>query len=209
MGRLKMRPTVFLTASAIGIYGDRRDETLTEASAPGGGFLADVARAWETEAARAETLGARVVCLRQGLILSPGGGFLEPLLPVFRLGLGGPFGNGRQWWSWVHMDDAIACYRAASLDARWQGPVNVVAPHAVTNREFVRTLARALRRPALLPIPAAVVRTVFGQMGDETLLFGQRVVPSRLLEYGFTFRWPELGPALKDLVDRRPAGSHQ
>lgn len=207
MGRTTRRPAVFLTASGIGIYGDRGDETLTEASAPGGGFLADVVRIWEAEAVRAAALGVRVVCLRQGLILSRDGGFLAPLLPVFRLGLGGPFGNGRQWWSWVHMDDVIACYRAAMRDARWQGPVNVVAPHPVTNREFARTLARELRRPALLPVPAVVLRAVFGQMGDETLLFGQRVGPSRLLEHGFAFRWPELGPALKDLVGRRPAGT--
>jgi uncharacterized protein (TIGR01777 family) len=207
LGKTDRRPQVFISASAIGIYGNRGDEILTEASPPGRGFLSDVAQAWEREAQRAAEAGLRVVCPRFGLVLARGGGFLAPMLPAFRLGLGGPFGGGRQWWSWVHIDDVVAAVLAAlrtpvTAGPVIAGPVNVVAPNPVTNREFTRTLAAVLRRPAVLPVPAFALRIAMGQMADELVLNDQRVSPAALQAQGFAFRWPDLRPALDDVVGR-------
>ncbi|MDR7484371.1 MAG: TIGR01777 family oxidoreductase [Armatimonadota bacterium] len=200
--RADARPSVLVSASAIGFYGDRGDEVLDESSSPGRGFLADVTRAWEAEAHRAEERGVRVVCTRFGLILAREGGALGPLLPLFRMGLGGPLGAGRQWWSWIHLDDAVAAILAAIQNPALAGPVNVVGPAPVTNREFARTLAAVLRRPAVLPAPAFALRLVLGAMADEMVLASQRVVPAKLQAQGFAFRWAGLRAALEDLLTR-------
>ncbi len=193
-------PGVLVSASAIGHYGDRGDEILTESSPPGRGFLADLTQSWEAEAQRATASGARVVCTRFGLVLARQGGMMRVMAPIFRLGLGGPLGSGGQWWSWVHLDDVVAAIVAAIRTRTLTGAVNVVSPQPVTNREFARTLAAVLRRPALLPAPAFAVRVVAGQMADEMILTGQRVSSGKLQDHGFRFRWPELRPALEDIT---------
>jgi uncharacterized protein (TIGR01777 family) len=205
LGRTDRRPQVFISASAIGIYGNRGDETLTEASPPGRGFLSEVAQAWEREAQRAAEVGVRVVCPRFGLVLAPDGGFLAPMVRIFRLGLGGPLGGGRQWWSWVHIDDVVAAVLMALRTPAIAGPVNVVAPNPVTNREFTRTLAAVLRRPAIIPVPSVALRIAMGQMADELVLNDQRVSPAALQAQGFVFRWPDLRPALEDVSGRASA----
>ena len=200
LNRLSARPAVLVSASAIGYYGNRGDETLTETSTPGRGFLAEVANAWEAEAMRASALGVRVVRTRFGLILAREGGTLDRLLPMFRLGLGGWLGSGRQWWSWIHLDDVIGAITMAIRTPALEGPVNVVGPAPVSNRAFTRALAAALHRPAILPVPAFALRLVLGGMANEMVLSSQRVLPARLQAAGFAFRWPDLGPALKDLA---------
>ncbi|MDR7554161.1 MAG: TIGR01777 family oxidoreductase [Armatimonadota bacterium] len=202
IGRLDARPSVFVSASAIGYYGDRGDEVLTESSDPGRGFLADLVQAWEAEARRARAYGVRVVCTRFGLVVAPRGGVLAPLLLPFRLGLGGPLGSGRQWWSWVHLDDVVGAVLTALRVPALDGPMNVVSPAPVTQREFARALGAALRRPAVLPVPAVALRLVLGAMADETILASQRVRPATLEAVGFVFRWPELRPALEDVLRR-------
>ena len=206
MANAPVPPGVLVSASAIGYYGDRGDEILTESSPPGRGFLAELTQAWEAEAQRATASGARVVCTRFGLSLAREGGVMRILLPIFRLGLGGPVGSGRQWWSWIHLDDMIAAIVAAIRTATLAGAVNVVAPQPVPNREFARTLAAVVRRPAVLPAPAFALRLVLGRMADEVILTGQRVSSAKLQEHGFVFRWPELRPALEDITGpARPA----
>jgi uncharacterized protein (TIGR01777 family) len=201
MARADARPAVLVSASAIGYYGDRGDEILTEASRPGQGILADVTRAWEAEARRATARGLRVVCTRFGLVLARRGGALRSLLPLFRCGLGGPLGSGRQWWSWVHIDDVVAAILAAITTASMEGPVNVVGPAPIANRDFARTLGAVLHRPAFLPAPAFALRLILGgALADETVLGSQRVQPARLEAAGFRFRWPELRAALENLV---------
>jgi uncharacterized protein (TIGR01777 family) len=199
MARADARPAVFVSASAVGYYGHRGDEVLTEASEPGTGFLASVTRAWEIEATRATARGVRVVCTRFGLVLTRRGGALRPMLPLFRAGLGGPLAGGRQWWSWVHLDDVVAAVQAAITTPALSGPVNVVAPGAVRNYEFTRALAAVLRRPALLPVPALALRLVLGSMA-EMVLSSQHVEPAKLAATGFRFRWPQLQPALEHLL---------
>jgi len=191
---LASRP-VLVCASATGFYGDRGDEIVDEDSVPGTGFLADVVEAWEAAAQPARAAGLRTVHLRQGIVLSKDGGALARMLRPFRLGTGGRVGSGRQWWSWVSLDDAVAAYLFA-LEQPLAGPVNVVAPGAVTNQEFVKALGRALHRPAILPLPATAVKAAFGQMGEEMLLEGQRVVPKRLEAAGFTFGQPDIESGL-------------
>lgn len=196
MTELTPRPAVFLSASAAGYYGSRGDEVLTEASAIGHGFLPEVCLAWETHAHGAARLGVRTALLRFGTVLAPGGGALARMLPLFRLGLGGRLGSGRQWMSWVSRADVVAAIRHALLDARCSGALNVVAPMPVTNAEFTATLGRVLRRPAFLPAPAWALRLAFGEMADEALLASTRAVPARLTELGFRFRHPTLETAL-------------
>lgn len=193
-------PPVLVSASAIGYYGGRGDEVLDESSPPGIGFLAEVARAWEDEARRASSAGTRVVSTRFGIVLARDGGVVRAVLPLFRAGLGGPLGSGRQWWSWIHVDDVAAALLAAVRISALEGPVNVASPVPVTNQVFTRTLAAALGRPAVMRVPAWALRLVSGAVADEMMLASQRVVPTRLQEHGFRFRWPELGPALSDLV---------
>jgi uncharacterized protein (TIGR01777 family) len=200
-------PPVLVCASAVGIYGDRGDEVLEESSLPGAGFLAGLVRDWEAAAAGAGAAGIRVVRLRQGLVLSSRGGALAAMLPAFRLGLGGAPGDGRQWWSWISIDDAVAVAERAIDDAALAGAINAVAPHSVTAREFARTLGRLLGRPSAFGPPAALLRLAFGEMADEVLLASQRVRPARLLERHFPFSHPRLEDALRHALASGPAAS--
>lgn len=188
-------------ASAIGFYGDRGDEILTEASPRGSGFLADVVEAWEQAAEPARAAGARVVHLRNGIVLAREGGALAKLLTPFRLGGGGRVGSGSQWWSWVSLEDTVQAYLHA-LGHELEGPVNVTAPDPVTNATFVKALGRALHRPAVLPLPSFAVKVGLGQMGQEMLLDGQRVLPARLLDDGFGFAHPTVDDALAAALAR-------
>jgi uncharacterized protein (TIGR01777 family) len=188
------RPAVLLNASAVGAYGNRGDEIVTEESERGTGFLADVVRAWEDAADPARAAGIRVVHFRQGIVLSA---VLERMLLPFKLGVGGRIGSGRQWWSWVALDDLVAGYRRALGDGELAGTLNLTSPNPVTNEQLTKALGRALNRPTVLPVPAFAARTVFGQMGQEMLLEGQRVLPARLLEAGFAFEAATIDAALE------------
>ena len=199
---LERPPRVLVSVSAIGFYGDRGVESLDEASPPGTGFLPEVCRAWEEAAGPASARGIRVVHPRLGLVMTPRGGALARLLPPFRLGLGGPLGDGRAWWSWVAFDDVIAVLERLLVDEGLAGPINVVAPGAVTNREFARILGQVLGRPARLPVPALALRALFGEMADGALLASARVRPARLEAVGYPFRHPGLEPALRHLLGR-------
>jgi uncharacterized protein (TIGR01777 family) len=190
-------PRILLTASAIGYYGDRGDEVLTEASPPGQGFLTQVVQAWEAASGPAEAAGVRVVRVRMGIPLTPRGGALARLLLPFRLGVGGRMGNGKQWMSWISPDDLIAVCLLALEREDLSGVLNAVAPEPVTNAEFTRVLARVLHRPALFPVPAAALELLFGEMARETILASARVMPARLLEQGFPFRFSVLEAALR------------
>jgi uncharacterized protein (TIGR01777 family) len=198
---LERRPGVLVCASAVGYYGDRGDEVLDESSRPGSTFLAQVTQAWEAAAEPARAAGIRVVNLRLGIVLSKRGGALGRMLPLFRLGLGGPLGSGRQYMSWVALDDVVDVIRHALVTATLDGPVNTASPNPVTNREFARTLGRVLGRPAVMPAPAFALRLVLGELGGE-LLGGQRVDPGRLLASGYEFRNPQLEPALRAILDK-------
>jgi uncharacterized protein (TIGR01777 family) len=202
IARLRERPRVLISASAVGWYGDRGTEPLSEASGRGSGFLADVTEAWEGATEPAAAAGVRVVKLRFGIVLSTRGGALERMLPPFRLGVGGPFGNGRQFMSWITLDDVVGVVRHALDTESLEGPVNAVAPNPVTNREFVRTLGRVLRRPAIMPLPAPALRLALGEFADESLLASARAFPARLMESGYRFRDPTLEPALRGLLER-------
>jgi hypothetical protein len=196
LSRVERAPRVLVSASAIGIYGDRGDEELTEASQAGTGFLAELAREWEAEADRAVSLGIRVVALRFGVVLGAGGGALARLVPLFRLGLGGAPGSGRQWWSWIAIEDAVRAAIRALDDDALRGPLNLVSPAPVTAGEFARVLGRELKRPAFAQAPAPLLRLAFGAMADEVLLASQRVRPARLMAGAFPFRFPTLEAAL-------------
>ncbi len=202
IGAHATRPGVFISASAIGYYGARGDEELDETDAPGRGFLPDVCQAWEAEAQRAETLGVRVVRLRIGMVLGPGGGALARMVPPFRLGLGGPLGNGRQWVSWIHRDDVVGLMAWALGCSAIAGPVNATAPHPVRMRVLAQELGRALHRPSWAPAPSPVLRLLLGEMA-EIVLTGQRVMPRVALRTGYPFRFPELSRALEDCVGTR------
>ena len=203
LASLERPPRVLVSVSAIGYYGDRGEEALDEASPPGAGFLPGVCRAWEEAAEPAAARGIRVVHPRLGLVLTPRGGALARMLPAFRLGLGGPLGDGRAWWSWVALDDVLAVLQRALADESLAGPVNVVAPGAVRAGDFARALGRQLGRPALLPVPALALRLLFGEMADGALLASARVKPGRLLAGGYGFRYPGLEDALRHLLPRR------
>ena len=202
VARADPRPKALLCASAMGFYGDRGDERLTEASAPGRGFLSEVSREWEEACAPARDQGVRVVNLRFGIVLSPAGGALAKMLLPFRLGAGGVVGSGKQWWSWVALDDAVGAIQHALVTAGLSGPLNVAAPNPVTNAEFTRTLGRVLARPTLFPVPVFAARLAFGEMADALLLASARVVPERLQQTGYVFRHPELEGALRHLLGR-------
>ena len=200
VARSKKPPKVFVCASAVGYYGNRGDELLTEESTSGSDFLADVARQWEAALAPATKAGIRTVMLRIGFILSSRGGGLARMLPPFRMGLGGRVGSGRQWMSWISIYDVVAAIQhALATEALW-GPVNAVAPHPVTNAEFTRTLGRILGRPTIFPMPGFAARLAFGEMADALLLASQRVQPVKLQSSGFQFRHPELEGALRELL---------
>jgi hypothetical protein len=199
---LPQPPGSFLAASAIGYYGDGGDAVLDESSPPGTGFVAEVCRAWEAAAAPAEAAGMRVLHARCGMVLSAAGGALARLVPVFRFGLGGPIGTGGQWMSWIALEDAIRAMRFALDTPTLVGAINLTAPAPVPNAIFAATLGQVLGRPALLPVPAWTVRLLFGQMGRELLLSGQRVLPRALERAGYTFRYPGLAEALRAALDR-------
>ena len=193
---LDRRPTVLVSAGGIGIYGDRGDEVLTEGSELGTGFLADVAKAQEAAADPAGEAGIRVVGLRQGIVLTRKGGALQRMLTPFKLGLGGRVGSGRQWWSWVSLDDVVSAYRfvlAGDLD----GGVNLTSPNPATSAQFTKALGKALRRPTVFPLPEFAVRSMFGEMGVGTLLEGQRALPARLLDAGFSFTHADIDDAMR------------
>ena len=191
-----------MVASAIGFYGDRGDERLTEKSEPGAGFLPEVCEAWEAAADVARTAGIRVVHLRVGIVLTPAGGALKQMLLPFTMGVGGVIGSGRQFMSWVSLDDVLAGVLHALATTSVEGPVNVVAPQAVSNAEFTKTLGRVLRRPTIFPLPAFMARLVFGEMADGLLLSSTHVAPTRLEETGFTFGYPDLEGALRHVLGR-------
>ena len=195
-------PRVLVSASAIGIYGDRGGERLTESSPAGSGFLPGLVTAWEQATGVAEAGGIRVVHLRTALVLAARGGVLARLRLPFALGLGGPLGSGRQWMSWITLDDLLRVIELALSSGVLAGPVNAAAPGAVTNLEFTRSLARVMGRPGFARVPAAVLRLVLGEMADEALLASTRVEPERLLSAGFAFRHPALEPALRGLLGR-------
>jgi len=203
LARLHRPPKVLVCASAVGIYGDRGDETLSEESTippRTAGFLVDVAREWEAATEPARAAGIRVVNLRLGIVLTPAGGALASLLRPFRLGLGGRVGSGRQWMSWIGIDDVVGAIHHALLTESLSGPVNATSPHPRTNQEFAAALGRVLQRPSNLPVPAGAVRLVLGEMGEAALLSSARVVPTRLLESGYAFRHPHLPGSLKFLL---------
>jgi uncharacterized protein (TIGR01777 family) len=201
ISRAQFKPKTLVNASAIGIYGPRDASPIDESAQAGQGFLAAVCAQWEKEALKAEKSGARVVLLRTGIVLDPSGGALAKMLPPFCLGLGGPLGSGEQMMSWVHIDDEVAAIRACLENTALKGPVNLTAPHPVTMKEFARALGRALHRPAAAPVPAFVLKIALGEM-SEMLLTGQNVVPRKLQDAGFSFRYPDLDGALKDLLKR-------
>ena len=191
-------PPVLISASALGIYGHRGDAVLDEESGPGQGFLAELTADWEASLDPARAKGLRVACARFGVVISRKSDPLSRLVPLFRLGLGGPIGSGRQWMSWIHLNDAVKSVRFALDNAALDGAFNAVAPNPVTNAEFAKALGRALRRPAILPAPAFAVRLAFGQMAVETILAGTRVLPKRLETLGFTFDYPTIAQALQE-----------
>ncbi len=202
LARLEKPPRTLVVASAIGYYGNRGEENLVESSPRGSGFLADVCSAWEAAASPARVAGIRVVHLRIGVVLSPLGGALGQMLLPFRLGAGGVIGDGRQWMSWIALDDLLDVILHSLADTTLTGPINTVAPHPVTNEEWTQILGRVLRRPTLVPLPAFAARAALGEMADELLLASTRVLPERLLAARHPFRYVEVEPALRHLLGR-------
>jgi uncharacterized protein (TIGR01777 family) len=200
LANLTSRPKTFICASAIGYYGNRGDETLTETSAPGDDFLAEVCVEWEKATALATEKGIRVVNTRFGVILDANGGALAKMLPPFRMGIGGKIGSGKQWMSWIALDDVVGALKFALANETLSGPVNFVAPNPVTNSEFTKTLGKVLSRPTLFPIPVFGVRLLFGEMADALLLSSQRVAPERLKQAGYEFEYSNLEPAMSHVL---------
>jgi len=196
LGRLEKKPKAFISGSAIGFYGDRGDNVMTEASSAGDTFLSSVCSEWESESRRAEDMGIRTVLLRTGIVLSKDGGALSTMLTPFKLGVGGVVGNGKQWMSWVSLDDMVAIVKFALENENVRGAVNAVSPNPVTNEEFTKTLGSVLHRPSFLPLPEFAVNLLFGEMGDALLLDSTRVLPKRLAEMEFTFEFSGLKEAL-------------
>ena len=200
MAQLSTPSRVFICASAIGYYGSRGDELLTENSTQGTGFLAEVVKDWETATRSAEDAGVRVVNTRFGVVMDPSDAGLRKMLPFFRLGLGGRLGSGRQYLSWVTLKDVTRAVEFVMTNEELTGPVNIVSPGVVTNREFTRVLAGVLHRPAILPVPSFALKAVFGRMAEDTLLANTRVRPEKLLRAGYEFSHPELRAALGELL---------
>ncbi len=198
--RLEKKPEVFVSASAIGFYGDRGDDEMTETSAAGDTFLAEVSKEWESESRRAEDMGIRTVLLRNGIVLSKDGGALGTMLTPFKLGVGGVIGSGKQWMSWASLDDAVNVINFAIENEKIRGAINVTSPNPVTNEEFTKTLGEVLYRPTFLPLPEFAVNLVFGEMGDALLIDSTKVLPKRLLDAGYEFEFPELRSALVHAV---------
>jgi uncharacterized protein (TIGR01777 family) len=203
IAHLKQKPRVFVSASAVGYYGNRGDEILTESSAPGNDFLAEVCRDWEAEELRAQASGIRTVITRFGVILSSNGGALKQMLTPFKLGMGGRLGSGQQWMSWIALDDVVGILRSALSNEQVSGPVNVVAPNPVQNSEFTRVLASVLHRPAIFPAPAFALRLAIGEMADALLLSSQRVHSERPPSATYAFQYENLEPALHAILAKR------
>ncbi len=199
IAKAEQPPRTLVCASAIGYYGNRGDEILTEDSAPGAGFLPDVCREWEA-ASHVGIAGVRVVNLRFGIVLSKTGGALKEMLRPFRLGLGGRVGNGRQWWSWIHIDDVVSAVMEILRAESLRGAVNMTAPNPVKNAGFTRVLAAVMKRPAIFAVPGFAAKLAFGEFAEEGILASARVMPKKLEESGFQFRYVELGPALQELL---------
>jgi len=200
LGKMNAKPSVLVSASAVGFYGNRADETLTEQSAPGNNFLASLAQDWETEALRAEEFGTRVVLARLGIILASDGGALPEMMLPFKFGVGGRIGDGKQWMSWVTLEDVLAILRLALIKSELRGPIHVVAPEPVRNAEFVKELAKTMHRPAIFPAPAFALRLAMGEMADALLLSSQRAVPQKLASVGYSFVSPNLRNALETIL---------
>ena len=199
--RLEQKPKAFISGSALGFYGDRGDEEMTEASAAGDTFLSHVCKEWEAESRRAEDMGIRTVLPRTGIVLSKDGGALAVMLTPFKLGVGGVVGSGKQWMSWVSLDDVVGVLNFALENENLRGAINVVAPNPVTNEEFTKTLGSVLYRPTFLPLPEFAVNLVFGEMGDALLLDSTKVAPKRLIDAGFKFNFTDLESALKHALE--------
>jgi uncharacterized protein (TIGR01777 family) len=199
LGKMKRKPRVFVGASAVGYYGDRGDEILTETSTAGNDFLALLARDWEAEAMRAESSGIRTVIVRFGVVLSAKGGALPRMLTPFKLGVGGRLGSGKQWMSWVALEDVVGIIRSAIANDGIKGPVNMVAPNPVRNSDFTRTLASVLHRPAIFPAPAFALRLALGEMADGLLLSSQHVRPERMMAAGYDYRMTDLEATLRQI----------
>ena len=202
LAKAAKRPRVLISASAIGFYGDRGDDVLNEKSPAGAGFLADVCREWEAATQPAVDAGIRTIHIRTGIVLSAEGGALKKMLPPFRMGLGGRLASGRQWMSWIHIQDWTGAVHHILKNDLLQGAVNMVAPRPVQNTDFTETLASVLSRPAIFPLPAFAIQTLFGQMGEEVLLASQRVEPARLVTSGYPFQCSDLRKALEALLKR-------
>jgi len=202
LAKAAKRPRVLISASAIGFYGDRGDDVLNEKSPAGAGFLADVCREWEAATQPAVDAGIRTIHIRTGIVLSAEGGALKKMLPPFRMGLGGRLASGRQWMSWIHIHDWTGAVHHILKNDLLQGAVNMVAPRPVQNTDFTETLASVLSRPAIFPLPAFAIQTLFGQMGEEVLLASQRVEPARLVTSGYPFQCSDLRKALEALLKR-------
>jgi len=200
LASLNKKPEVLISASAIGIYGNRGDEILTEASSHGQGFLADVGVKWEEATKIAKEAGIRVCNVRIGLVLGKDGGALEKMLMPFKLGLGGKIGDGKQYWSWIAIDDLVEIIYYLLKNKNFQGPVNAVSPNPVTNSEFTRALGQVLNRPTLIPLPAFAARGLLGEMADETMLSSTRVIPQKLLDAGFKFKYMDLKNVLSGIL---------
>lgn len=199
IGEIRYKPSVLVNASAVGYYGDRGDEILTETSSPGNDFLAKVCVDWEREAQRAHEFGVRVVTIRTAVVLGRDGGALKQMLPPFRLGAGGRLGTGRQWMPWIHMRDLLRLYVFAVENQPVQGPLNGSGPQPVTNAEFTQKLANVLHRPAILPVPKFALKMAFGELADF-MLASERVIPATAERLRFNFEYPEVGTALQDLL---------
>jgi uncharacterized protein (TIGR01777 family) len=198
--KCKNPPKHFISASAIGFYGDRKDEALNEESAKGAGFFPEICDAWEREAKRAESF-ARVVCMRIGVVLAKDGGALEKMLTPFRFGVGGTIGSGKQYMSWIAMDDIVAIVHFLLENPELKGSFNLTAPNPVTNKEFTNTLGKVLNRPTILPLPEFAIKLMFGEMGETLLLQGARVLPKRLQEAGYQFKYTDLDEAMKGVLE--------
>lgn len=202
LAQAKNKPHVFICSSAIGYYGNRGDEVLKENSAPGSGFLPDLCRDWEAATQSAIKAGIRTVQIRTGIVLSPKGGALGAMLTPFKLGVGGRIGDGRQWMSWIDVEDMVGAIHHILKGDLVQGPVNMVAPKPVTNSEFTKTLGSVLSRPTIFPVPEFVVKTAFGEMGETVLLGSQRVEPAKLVSTGYPFRFRDLRESLKNVLKK-------
>jgi hypothetical protein len=200
LSKLKKKPKVLIASSALGYYGERGDAEMTESDSPGDNFLAEVAKDWEAESRRAEDAGIRTVLLRTGIVLSKDGGALGTMLLPFKMGVGGVVGSGKQWMSWIALDDHIAAINFAIENENLRGAVNAVSPNPVTNEEFTKVMGDVLYRPTFIPLPEFAVSMLMGEMGDALLLTSTKVLPKRLLDAGFEFKYPELKPALEHAV---------